>query len=100
MPEWSNGPHSKCGERVTVPGVRIPLFPLHLKQEISQPVSCFFYSHVLTLGKYNGSLVSLSPKIRAYYTSMDTENSECTQDIGNRNPKAKSEEMYKSKLPF
>ena len=27
MPEWSNGPHSKCGERVTVPGVRIPLFP-------------------------------------------------------------------------
>ena len=27
MPEWSIGPHSKCGERVTVPGVRIPLFP-------------------------------------------------------------------------
>ena len=27
MPEWSNGPHSKCGVRVTVPGVRIPLFP-------------------------------------------------------------------------
>ena len=27
MPEWSNGPHSKCGERVTVPGVRIPLSP-------------------------------------------------------------------------
>ena len=27
MPEWSIGPHSKCGERATVPGVRIPLFP-------------------------------------------------------------------------
>ena len=27
MPEWSNGPHSKCGERATVPGVRIPLSP-------------------------------------------------------------------------
>ena len=27
MPEWTNGPHSKCGERVTAPGVRIPLFP-------------------------------------------------------------------------
>ena len=28
MPEWSIGPHSKCGERVTVPRVRIPVFPL------------------------------------------------------------------------
>lgn len=27
MPEWSIGPHSKCGERVTVPRVRIPVFP-------------------------------------------------------------------------
>lgn len=27
MPEWSIGPHSKCGVRATVPGVRIPLFP-------------------------------------------------------------------------
>ncbi len=27
MPEWSIGPHSKCGVRVTVPGVRIPLSP-------------------------------------------------------------------------
>ena len=27
MPEWSNGLHSKCGVRATVPGVRIPLFP-------------------------------------------------------------------------
>ena len=32
MPEWSNGPHSKCGERVTVPGVRIPLSPQDLMQ--------------------------------------------------------------------
>ena len=28
MPEWSIGPHSKCGERATVPRVRIPVFPL------------------------------------------------------------------------
>ena len=27
VPEWSIGPHSKCGVRATVPGVRIPLFP-------------------------------------------------------------------------
>ena len=29
VPEWSIGPHSKCGERATVPGVRIPLSPLN-----------------------------------------------------------------------
>ena len=28
VPEWSIGPHSKCGERVTVPRVRISVFPL------------------------------------------------------------------------
>ena len=27
VPEWSIGPHSKCGVRATVPGVRIPPFP-------------------------------------------------------------------------
>ena len=27
MPEWSIGPHSKCGVRATVPRVRIPLSP-------------------------------------------------------------------------
>ena len=27
VPEWSIGPHSKCGVQVTVPGVRIPLSP-------------------------------------------------------------------------
>ena len=30
MPEWSIGPHSKCGVRATVPGVRIPLSPLNV----------------------------------------------------------------------
>lgn len=30
MPEWSNGPHSKCGERVTTPWVRIPVSPLNV----------------------------------------------------------------------
>ena len=33
MPEWSNGPHSKCGERATVPGVRIPLSPQRPKEQ-------------------------------------------------------------------
>ena len=28
VPEWSIGPHSKCGVRATVPGVRIPPSPL------------------------------------------------------------------------
>ena len=32
VPEWSNGPHSKCGERATVPGVRIPPFPPDAEQ--------------------------------------------------------------------
>ena len=34
MPEWSIGPHSKCGVRATVPGVRIPLSPLNLKDKM------------------------------------------------------------------
>ena len=38
MPEWSNGPHSKCGVRATVPGVRIPLFPqqAEIRNEVQQ----------------------------------------------------------------
>ncbi len=63
MPEWSIGPHSKCGERATVPGVRIPLSPLKktykklslnlvgffvskkLHQKCTDPVSTRFYGH-------------------------------------------------------
>ena len=30
VPEWSIGPHSKCGVRATVPGVRIPPSPLNV----------------------------------------------------------------------
>ena len=41
MPEWTNGPHSKCGVRVTVPGVRIPLFP----QAIHAPLPIRKASH-------------------------------------------------------
>ena len=41
MPEWSNGPHSKCGVRVTVPGVRIPLFP---PKGCRKVVTAFFIS--------------------------------------------------------
>jgi hypothetical protein len=36
MPEWSNGPHSKCGERVTAPWVRIPVSPQNLLDKIGQ----------------------------------------------------------------
>ncbi len=32
MPEWSNGPHSKCGVLATVPGVRIPPSPPSLAE--------------------------------------------------------------------
>ena len=32
VPEWSIGPHSKCGERVTVPRVRIPVSPLKMSK--------------------------------------------------------------------
>ncbi len=39
MPEWSIGPHSKCGVRVTVPGVRIPLSP----QRINRSEGWFFF---------------------------------------------------------
>ena len=41
LPEWSIGPHSKCGERVTVPGVRIPHFP-RKKRAISMLGLLFF----------------------------------------------------------
>ena len=33
VPEWSIGPHSKCGVRATVPGVRIPPFPLSCERQ-------------------------------------------------------------------
>lgn len=36
MPEWSNGPHSKCGIRVTVSRVRIPVSPPKRAQQIGQ----------------------------------------------------------------
>ena len=39
MPEWSIGPHSKCGVRATVPGVRIPLSP----QRINRSDGWFFF---------------------------------------------------------
>ena len=44
MPEWSIGPHSKCGVRVTVPGVRIPLFPQMIKERGLQISLFFLYS--------------------------------------------------------
>ena len=34
VPEWSIGPHSKCGERVTVPGVRIPTSPQSERESV------------------------------------------------------------------
>ena len=38
MPEWSNGPHSKCGVPGTVPRVRIPISPPH---KHSAQTGCF-----------------------------------------------------------
>ena len=43
MPEWSIGPHSKCGVGATLPGVRIPLFP--------QPATPPFGGLLLSKGK-------------------------------------------------
>ena len=44
MPEWSIGPHSKCGVRATVPGVRIPLSPQRKKCESSVcKIHTFFF---------------------------------------------------------
>ena len=45
MAEWSNAPHSKCGVRVTVPGVRIPLFPLFFTICLKAKVSYFSLFH-------------------------------------------------------
>ena len=41
VPEWSIGPHSKCGVRATVPGVRIPPFPLNKRGDF---VTSFCFS--------------------------------------------------------
>ena len=45
MPEWSNGPHSKCGVRATVPGVRIPLSPQDHEAKRYREIDtfCFLY---------------------------------------------------------
>ena len=42
MPEWSIGPHSKCGERATVPRVRIPLFPPFMRMQSRRHLSRLF----------------------------------------------------------
>ena len=47
MPEWSIGPHSKCGERVTVPGVRIPHFPPGTQKGRSSRLSLYYFPHIL-----------------------------------------------------
>ena len=49
MPEWSIGPHSKCGERVTVPRVRIPVFPLILPEAASIGEAAFFILNTSSL---------------------------------------------------
>ena len=42
MPEWSIGPHSKCGVRATVPGVRIPPSPLKIDRRLMKISRLFF----------------------------------------------------------
>ena len=54
MPEWSNGPHSKCGVRATVPGVRIPLFPQRAKcHENLCKFAEVFFVYASDLGVYS-----------------------------------------------
>ena len=45
MPEWSIGPHSKCGVRATVPGVRIPPSPQMTGRSVGfkRMFATFFY---------------------------------------------------------
>ena len=53
MPEWSIGPHSKCGERATVPRVRIPVFPQNgrCKSRVYK-ICAFFCAQFLVLPVY------------------------------------------------
>ena len=77
LPEWSNGPHSKCGERVTVPGVRIPRFPLKRETVVGYKLAtvsffqiCKDYridiSFMVQSAKYNGILIRLSSTFRLF----------------------------------
>ena len=50
LPEWSNGPHSKCGERVTVPGVRIPRFPLKRETVVGYKLVTVFFRCIKIIG--------------------------------------------------
>ena len=43
LPEWSIGPHSKCGVRATVPGVRIPHFPQNVRKMYSIFYGYFYF---------------------------------------------------------
>ena len=53
MPEWSIGPHSKCGERATVPRVRIPVFPQNGRCKSSvYKIYAFFCAQFLGLPVY------------------------------------------------
>lgn len=68
LPEWSIGPHSKCGERVTVPGVRIPRFPPYFfinlgtdNKDLICVVRVFLYQLFQTVCNYrpqNSNIVS------------------------------------------
>ena len=56
MPEWSIGPHSKCGERVTVPRVRISVFPPYMREEAARYMSyvqplLYYYDPLLQPGR-------------------------------------------------
>ena len=54
VPEWSIGPHSKCGERATVPGVRIPPSPQSHEARRCRAIDtfCFLYlGHKLAWGQ-------------------------------------------------
>ena len=62
MAEWSNVSHSKCDVGVTLPGVRIPLFPLQVVKCLASfdLQGIFFYKN-LSQGKGNGFFLLYLP---------------------------------------
>ena len=59
MPEWSIGPHSKCGERATVPRVRIPVSPLNVPNP-------------LNIRNLEDFLLKKRDKIRGFFEAIET----------------------------
>ncbi len=53
MPEWSNGPDSKSGVLLAVPGVRIPFSPLNKKSKRSKTLQIIEFAGFCIFIKFN-----------------------------------------------